>query len=67
MQQVKARELVVPRTIWKALHGTAVDFLLFRPQAILGEKYCQTLIKAGIVRVAVDFTPENCQRSGNLL
>src|SRR4029077_1092824 len=65
--KIVAREFVVPEPVRETRNRTPVDFLLFGAQAILIQKNREPLVEAGVVGVAVDLLPKNCQCIGDSL
>src|ERR1035438_5659716 len=64
--QVVAGQLVVPRLVGEAGNGTAIDLLLLGAQPVLIEENRETLVKPGVVRVAINFTAQHAERGRDL-
>src|SRR5258708_4773233 len=66
LAQIVACQLVVPGFVWEALNRAAVHFFLLRSQPVLIEKYCQALVEARVVWVAVDLATQHAERGRDL-
>ena len=65
--QVIAGKLVVPGLVGKAGDGTTIDLLLLGAQPVLVEENRETLVKAGVIRVAINFAAQDAERERDLL